>query len=285
MFDDFSLAARQKGSVVGSPLDDKPHISPGPSSPDSLFRRLHELLTSVDRGARDQCQSVYGAGGRCFYCAPATKEDILSWSDGEKPVCLDLLQANCSVLSFGINHDFSFDEAMEDLGCVVHSFDPTMGVNSYRRSKGIHFHSLGIGSSDSDLGGFPVASLGSIVRKTRLQTWVIDYLKLDVETSEWETLHQQLTTSGDLLRVKQLNIEFHLFQWSPQIAEGTGMKQLIEGTKILYDDAVRFTAVLEALINAGFGLVSSVPNLSCHHYDGGCLSTLYDTHWVNKKLA
>ena len=33
----------------------------------------------------------------------------------------------CLVYSFGINWDFSFDDAMGKLGCEVHSFDPSMG--------------------------------------------------------------------------------------------------------------------------------------------------------------
>ena len=258
-------------------------LSAAAVSQDALFHRLHQLLTEVDTDALGQCPRQLGVGGRCFDCLP-TREDVMSWIDGRKPVCLDLLQPNCSVLSFGVNHDFSFEEAMEDLGCAVHAFDPTMGVESYRRSRGIHFHSLGIGPSDTEFGGFPVASLGSIARRTRLQRGVVDYLKLDVETSEWEALHQQLTTAGDLLRVKQLNVEFHLFQWQPVITEGVGMRQLIAGPRVPYEDALRFAAVLEALRKAGFGLASSDPNTACHQFAGGCLSILYNTHWVNTNI-
>ena len=253
---------------------------------DAVFERLDQLLTTIDRDARASCPHLYGAGGRCFHCISTgqntSERTVLYTLDGRKPVCLDLLPANCSVLSFGVNHDFSFEDVMADLGCAVHAFDPTMGVDSFRRSRNIHFHNLGIGSSDTDLGGFPVATLGSIARLAGWQSGGIDYLKLDVETSEWEALHQQLTTAGDLLRVKQLNVEFHLHQWSPVIASGEGMKPL--QSVVSRTNAVRFIAVVEALRDAGFGLVSSDPNLLCQNFKGGCLSFLYDTHWVNKKI-
>ncbi|XP_043191555.1 methyltransferase-like protein 24 [Amphibalanus amphitrite] len=258
------------------------------SEEEAVFRKLDELLTAVDTEARASCLHLYGAGGRCFHCARSRQNDsdrsVVYALDGRKPVCLNLLPANCSVLSFGVNHDFSFEETMEDLGCMVHAFDPTMGVSSFRKSRNIHFHSLGIGSSDAELGGFPVASLGTIVRRARVRPGTIHYLKLDVETSEWEALHQQLTTGGDLLRVQQLNVEFHLLQWSPTIAEGEGMK-VPRRNEVSRENAVRFIAVVEALQAAGFGLVSSDPNLVCQDFEDGCLSFLYDTHWVNKKIS
>ena len=51
--------------------------------------------------------------------------------DGNKYVCLDELfyhiqNGNCLIYSFGISDDWSFEEAMANLGCTVRTFDPTI---------------------------------------------------------------------------------------------------------------------------------------------------------------
>jgi len=44
--------------------------------------------------------------------------------DGQKAICLDLgvapIFGNCTVYSFGIDYEWSFDEAMESYGCRVY---------------------------------------------------------------------------------------------------------------------------------------------------------------------
>jgi hypothetical protein len=51
--------------------------------------------------------------------------------DGNKFVCLDRLyhhiqNGNCLIYSFGISDDWTFEEAMANLGCTVRTFDPTI---------------------------------------------------------------------------------------------------------------------------------------------------------------
>ena len=51
--------------------------------------------------------------------------------DGNKYVCLDKLYndvrtGNCLIYSFGVSGDWSFEEAMSQLGCTVRAFDPTI---------------------------------------------------------------------------------------------------------------------------------------------------------------
>ena len=58
--------------------------------------------------------------------------------DGHKYVCLDKLYANiqsgeCLIYSFGIANDWSFEEAMAQLGCTVRAFDPT--IDGSRKAK------------------------------------------------------------------------------------------------------------------------------------------------------
>ena len=51
--------------------------------------------------------------------------------DGHKYVCLDKLYADiqsgdCLIYSFGISDDWTFEEAMAQLGCTIRTFDPTI---------------------------------------------------------------------------------------------------------------------------------------------------------------
>ncbi len=55
--------------------------------------------------------------------------------DGHKFVCLDkfhgdVIHGTCLIYSFGIAGDWSFEEAMADLGCTVRAFDPTIDGKS-----------------------------------------------------------------------------------------------------------------------------------------------------------
>ncbi|XP_037084508.1 uncharacterized protein LOC119104879 [Pollicipes pollicipes] len=270
--------------------------SPGPpwalqlkrgASPDQTYAQLHRLLTTAER--HWLCPHPVLVGGRCLACWASSSDRVHPQADGEKAVCADLLRPNCSVLSFGTNHDFSFDLAMEDLDCTVHAFDPTMGVTGFRRSDRVFFHGVGIGAQDDFSARFPVANLGTIIQLIPLQQDIIDYVKLDVECSEWEVLHQQLTSSGDLLRVRQLAIEFHLWQWKPQLADTADERARIAQKQtnqyVHAEDAERFVAVLLSLQAAGFQLVHSLPYHMCHVYESGCLPFIVETLWVNTRLS
>ena len=55
--------------------------------------------------------------------------------DGHKYICLDkfyddVQKGKCLIYSFGIANDWSFEEAMMNLGCVVRAFDPTIDGRS-----------------------------------------------------------------------------------------------------------------------------------------------------------
>ena len=55
--------------------------------------------------------------------------------DGNKYVCLDqfyedVLTGNCLIYSFGIAGDWTFEEAMADIGCIIRAFDPTIDGDS-----------------------------------------------------------------------------------------------------------------------------------------------------------
>jgi hypothetical protein len=138
--------------------------------------------------------------------------------DGQKVVCIDPKVApkpdKCLVYSFGISHEWSFDEKMSLYGCEVFSFDPSMGLDHHDHSPGnIHFYNWGLGDRneyDRDL-NWTIRSLSSIYEtlSTRHGRKVIDYLKIDIEYSEWIAL-PDIIRSGMLTKVRQLGIEVHL---------------------------------------------------------------------------
>ncbi|KAF0297042.1 Methyltransferase-like protein 24 [Amphibalanus amphitrite] len=248
------------------------------SRSDALFTRLQTELESLP--AESLCHSQRGLGGRCFNCM-INNETVLGQTDGVKPTCLDWLHANCSVLSFGINNDFSFDDQMSDLGCTVHAFDPTMGRDSYRRSERVFFHAEGVAAADGHSGTFPVLSLASAAARAGLETGVIDYLKLDVEGSEWEVL---LTAGATLRQVRQLALELHLTHPYGQLTSGVGIQQSEVAPHVSAEGARRFLEALGKLREAGFLMTHSVHSVACQKYAGGCLPFMYETVWVNIAL-
>lgn len=125
----------------------------------------------------------------------------------------------CLVYSFGINYDFSFDDAVSaKFGCTVRAFDPSMtNTKEHRRGDNILFYRIGIGSEDkTPPNGWKIRTLSTLVKEFN-DTGVIDYLKMDVETSEW-TILESMYQSGILSKVKQLGFEVHIMSKSSTTA-------------------------------------------------------------------
>ena len=119
----------------------------------------------------------------------------------------------CTVYSFGINNEWSFDRAMVEYGCRVFAFDPSM-KNQSGPVEGITFFPIGLGHRDEKLSssGWQLYTLRSIHQMMRAQYGVgavIDYLKIDIEHSEWLVL-PQILESGVLNLVRQLAVEVHI---------------------------------------------------------------------------
>ena len=187
-----------------------------------------QIIDYFNWSNRTSCNLIHDFGG--FF-----RHNPLGY-DCQKAVCLDekvnpfvkpLDHGNkCLVYSFGINIDWSFDEAMERCGCQVFAFDPSIGKPDHDHSKNIHFYNLGIDVRDYVQGNkyilqngrnytgrqnWEMKSLESIYNKlaARHGREIIDYLKIDIEGSEWTVL-PQIMSSGMLSKVKQLSAEFHL---------------------------------------------------------------------------
>lgn len=135
---------------------------------------------------------------------------------GEKYICLDksfdFNHDNCTSLSFGISTDWSFDDELDKVyGCKVYAFDPTIGLQDHNRSENIKFYNLGISDRPGLLGGGKLESYSGILKKLNLENTTIDYLKMDVEESEWKFLENVLMKTPNLLKnVRQMGMEIHL---------------------------------------------------------------------------
>lgn len=177
---------------------------------DAVKRDLtpREIIEYFYWSNRSSCQLVHDFGGQMLRNP--------SGLDGQKAVCLDPAvrpqSGDCIVYSFGINHEWSFDEAMKKYGCHVYAFDPTDGLSNHSRNRRIHFFNLGLGDRDYVTEeGWTMRTLASIYQMLLPVHGekVIDYLKMDIEKTEWDVL-PQLISSGMLAKVRQLGVEFHL---------------------------------------------------------------------------
>ena len=188
---------------------------------------------------RLSCRLVHDFGGRIVR---DLKLENPSGIDGQKAVCLviylqimigflnqillqftnqdpsqvappSLTSSKCIVYSFGINNEWSFDRAMVEYGCQVYAFDPSM-KNQSGPVEGIQFFPVGLGHREEKLTttGWQMFTLQSIHQMMRAQHGVgavIDYLKIDIEHSEWLVLPQMIE-SGMLNLVRQLAVEIHI---------------------------------------------------------------------------
>ncbi|CAD5120574.1 DgyrCDS9139 [Dimorphilus gyrociliatus] len=158
---------------------------------DSYFRTLSTITT--------MCES---------------QERIGPPEDGGWDICLDAsyrFSTPCLVYSFGIDNDFRFEEGIEDrFGCEVHAFDPSMNKEDYQYSDSIYFHNIGIDHENglSIMGNWRLKTFGSILKELGHEDRHIDYLKLDVEFSEWPALYEMIK-SGSIHKIRQLAVEFH----------------------------------------------------------------------------
>ncbi|XP_067684513.1 probable methyltransferase-like protein 24 [Haliotis asinina] len=134
----------------------------------------------------------------------------------------------CIVYSFGINHDFSFDDdTARNYECDVFSFDPSMKTNSYQRSERVRFLNIGIGGENTvNEQNWEMHTLGRLKDMLNHTEKVIDVLKMDVERGEWPSLPEMLA-SQSLSSVRQLLVEYH--------GQCTDRDQCIRRLKVLKD--------------------------------------------------
>ena len=135
--------------------------------------------------------------------------------DGQYPVCLDPPSVapppeKCLVYSFGINNEWSFDDAMVLYGCQVYAFDPSMS-NKTKRGPNIHFYDWAVSEvDDPEYKSFTLSTIYDKLKPLHGDGAVIDYLKIDIEHDEWLVV-PQIVQSGFLDKVRQLVMEVHVW--------------------------------------------------------------------------
>ena len=159
--------------------------------------------------------------------------------DGGKIVCIDKLISDianneCVIFSFGIAHDWTFKDMMDNLGCTVYAFDPSVDFPS-KRGRNITFEKLGVAAKKNATKSLD--TLGNISKKYHHKNKKISYLKMNIEGSELTGLPSWLS-EGALRNVQQIAAEVHLTGTELTTAFFKTMQRLyFEGDYILiYDE-------------------------------------------------
>ncbi|GFO29573.1 methyltransferase-like protein 24 [Plakobranchus ocellatus] len=137
-----------------------------------------------------------------------------NWHDGGWNVCLSppyTMAAPCVVFSFGVGNDWQFDDSISTMfGCRVLAFDPSMSEPDERRSPLIEFRKMGLGPANAvNKDGWKMKTLSQHIRDEGYWGIPVDYVKVDIEFSEWAVLQEAFKDEGTLRYVKQFGIEIH----------------------------------------------------------------------------
>lgn len=224
---------------------------------------------------QSSCQVTQYFGGQMI----SLPNDIAGY-DGQKAICLDRsvapIEDKCLAYSFGINFEWSFDNAMELNGCQVYAFDPSMNTSDYNHTKAIHFYQLALDSVDKNewngINYIPSRTLSTIYNMLKSQHGeaVIDYLKIDIEGAEWRVL-TQILQSGMFDKVRQLGVEIHIGndRTIDEYKKKAGILQSLEDYGM-----VRFDSKLNIISMRNF---TEIPG---HHV----APMAYEIAWYNSKL-
>ncbi|XP_069986307.1 uncharacterized protein [Penaeus vannamei] len=174
-----------------------------------FFGLMASLVSLYAENPQLKCPEMRYFGGE------GPRENGPNIADGDKAVCLspryDVTPGRCLVYSFGIADDWSFDDAMAEYGCEVYSFDPTIGLETHRRSERVHFYNVGLGGANHTevIEGVNVTilTLGQIIDMLGHTNKTIDYLKMDIEGSEILAFAQLASEQYRLSFVKQETLE------------------------------------------------------------------------------
>ena len=169
-------------------------------SPEDLQMLFHEFVQNPHLG---RCSSLKRFGGKY--------QKACQYFDGHKFVCLpelqyDIKKDECLIYSFGVSTEWSFEKAMNDFGCQVLMFDPTVNYPKELGDK-LSFEKLGVAARRNE--EKQLDTFSSILRRNGHLDRKITYLKVDVEGAEVDGLLDWLE-SGALKNVQQLGLEFHL---------------------------------------------------------------------------
>nr|XP_045581437.1 uncharacterized protein LOC123745173 [Procambarus clarkii] len=207
--------------------------------------------------------------------------------DGSKVVCMDAPlglppapdSRTCLTLSFGINVDVSFDEAVSKLNCEVHMFDllDHAPATLLSRFKHIHFHNVGLGEARRQnyylniQQEIPVDSLSGILLNQTFIGRSLTILKIDIENDEWKVL-RKIVQAPFMDIIGQIAIEIHAMDLTTLPPH-----EHLAYVRQRYD-------VLKALEGRGFRKVAYWDNEGSATYSdssGDIYNTCGEVHYVN----
>ncbi|KAF2368765.1 Methyltransferase domain [Trinorchestia longiramus] len=186
----------------------------------SLQKLAQKLLLKLTKPVK-RCKKMVKIGGRSMNKMP----------DGEKYMCMDpdtkLNAKSCLVYAFGIGYDFSFERMMSIFGCRVMAFDDDEAHSKLTSTPFNRVTFIGVRLSLSDK--VEVTRMTELKRDGRKSTYsylyrpldnilsiaghedaILDYLKMDIEGSEWSAFETSIFKSGVLRRTRYLAVEVHL---------------------------------------------------------------------------
>ena len=94
--------------------------------------------------------------------------------DGDKFICMDRISlepSSCIIYSFGVNHDWTFEDHMDHMGCSIYAYDHTIDAPAVR-GKNIQFFKLGLGTQEN------MNTLDNIIQDNGHSGATIEYLKV-----------------------------------------------------------------------------------------------------------
>ncbi|KAK0059356.1 RADres1 [Biomphalaria pfeifferi] len=201
----------------------------------SLFEPNKTTTLKADPNKSSTIQTWWQAAAMIDWYFNAPRRHVCSEikTMGNWLICQDppyTVRPPCLVYSFGINYDFSFDDAMSLLGCEVHSFDPSMKTETMKRGNNSFFYKWGISFVNTNTfvprldfyvksrQEWKVRTLKHLMKELGHEQRTIDVLKMDVEGYEWGIVSNLIET--DVLKyVRQFMLEFHLFPNFPSMAD------------------------------------------------------------------
>lgn len=252
-------------------------LPPMPADDISMVRELFRYLTRPHPAA---CGKRLQLGGQARVTV-----DGKSHLDGHKWACVDpefslTTSQECLVYSAGINNDWTFDWAAEALGCEVVALDPSIN-GSGSGGGAVHFYRYGLAGADSDdARGWRLRTLDTLVRALNHTGRTIQYLKMDVEGTEWGVIEQQARLGGHSVlanQVQQLAAELHLTNFLPVMLHTDFYRKQYE--------------TLYRLQEMGFYPFSYEPNLSSQvervEIPGGGLEAVdaFEVAWVKTRCV
>lgn len=194
-----------------SKLDQYRQGYPDPHN-DTVVLPSKEAMQKMDQGALGDLYHRY-INSLQIFCRKVIRLGKLD--DGGWDFCDDYRfrpRNNCLVYSYGIQFDFSFDDAIvKKYNCEVHSFDPSMKVGDHKHGQNVFFHATGLSGDNNPSRGtnWKMRTLQKQREELGHSKRPMDVLKVDIEEWEWMAVPQMIS-SGALDDVRQFAIELHI---------------------------------------------------------------------------